>query len=149
VVAGLGVVVVGHGALRSTYQPVMASVRRGDSVTGGQALGTLEAVGSHCPPRACLHLGVRRGADYFDPLLLLGSHEVRLKPFAGMATTDLLGSGGAGTGTSSRRGAPASRAAPRPAADVAGTAALATAAALATTAAHRRRRHSRTPHARG
>jgi peptidase M23-like protein len=151
VIAGRGVVVVGHGALRSTYQPVLASVRPGESVTAGDVLGTLVAVGSHCLPRVCLHLGVRRGADYLDPLSLLGSSEVRLKPLVGAAaTSDAVGSVGTATRTTSRSGAPVGRTAPQPVADVAGTAGLAITAALATVAAERlRRRRSRSRHARG
>ncbi len=79
VIAGRGVVVVDHGELRSTYQPVLAAVHNGDRVAPGEVIGTLEAVGSHCAPDACLHLGVRRGAAYLDPLSLLGPLEVRLK----------------------------------------------------------------------
>jgi murein DD-endopeptidase MepM/ murein hydrolase activator NlpD len=80
VLAGRGVVVVSHGALRSTYQPVSAAVRVGDDVQLGDRLGTLSAVGSHCLPDACLHLGVIRATTYVDPLSLLPDPAVRLKP---------------------------------------------------------------------
>jgi len=79
-VAGVGVVVVDHGAVRSTYQPVVPTVRRGETVESGRVLGTITSVGSHCLPAACLHLGARRGADYLDPLSLLGPTPVRLLP---------------------------------------------------------------------
>lgn len=79
-VAGIGVVVVDHGAVRSTYQPVVVAVRRGETVESGTVLGTITSVGSHCLPAACLHLGARRGADYLDPLSLLGPTPVRLLP---------------------------------------------------------------------
>jgi len=78
--AGRGVVVVRHGSLRSTYEPVSALVRVGEHVRAGQPLGTLQAIQSHCAPRTCLHLGIRRGEDYVDPLSLFGPLYVRLKP---------------------------------------------------------------------
>ena len=84
VLAGRGVVVVSHGRIRSTYEPVTAVVRRGDQVAGGQVIGLLQAVRSHCLPAACLHLGARIGEDYVDPESLLGFAEIRLKPLAGL-----------------------------------------------------------------
>jgi murein DD-endopeptidase MepM/ murein hydrolase activator NlpD len=83
VLAGRGVVVVTHGALRSTYEPVASGVQVGDSVGAGEQIGTLTTVGSHCAPQACLHLGVLHGADYVDPLSLLGPPVIRLKPMSG------------------------------------------------------------------
>ncbi len=68
------IVVVDHGQERSTYQPVAASVRVGDAVTGGQPIGTLLGAGSHCPGTACLHLGRKIGKDYLDPLALMSRH---------------------------------------------------------------------------
>lgn len=82
-IAGRGVVVVDHGSLRSTYEPVAPRVKRSESVAAGQVIATLAAVQSHCPPQACLHLGVRRGDDYIDPLTLLSPRPVRLKPLSG------------------------------------------------------------------
>lgn len=75
--AGRGVVVVEHGALRTTYEPVTARVRVGQVVGAGQLLGELGA--GHCAP-ACLHWGLLRGSTYLDPLLLLGPTRVRLLP---------------------------------------------------------------------
>jgi murein DD-endopeptidase MepM/ murein hydrolase activator NlpD len=80
VLAGRGVVVVRHGALRSTYEPVGASVAVGQDVAGGQPIGMLQAVGSHCLPDVCLHLGLLRGSEYLDPLSVLGPLDIRLKP---------------------------------------------------------------------
>lgn len=81
VLAGRGVVVVDHGTTRTTYEPVEAGVSAGDSVAAGDRLGRLEAVGSHCPPRACLHWGwIEGAATYLDPLRLLGAGPVRLLP---------------------------------------------------------------------
>jgi murein DD-endopeptidase MepM/ murein hydrolase activator NlpD len=78
--AGRGVVVVDHGALRSTYEPVTAAVHRGDVVEAGEVIGLLQTPYSHCAPAACLHLGLRRGSVYLDPLDVLGPRPVRLKP---------------------------------------------------------------------
>ena len=78
--AGRGVVVVDHGSTRTTYEPVAAAVSVGQSVVGGERIGSLELQGSHCFPRACLHWGWRRGATYLDPLLLVGGGPIRLLP---------------------------------------------------------------------
>jgi len=78
--AGRGVVVVTHGATRTTYEPVTASVTIGTPVATGSPIGTLEVVGSHCPPRACLHWGWIAGDSYLDPLRLVGLGPVRLLP---------------------------------------------------------------------
>ena len=78
--AGVGVVVVDHGATRTTYQPVRASVSLSRVVAAGATLGTLEQVGSHCAPRTCLHWGWIRGGAYLDPLRLVGVGPVRLLP---------------------------------------------------------------------
>ena len=83
-VAGRGVVSVdltgtGDPPLRTTYEPVRASVRKGDEVTAGQPLGTLEPAPSHCPA-TCLHWGLRRGKTYLDPLSLLPPWLLRSGP---------------------------------------------------------------------
>jgi murein DD-endopeptidase MepM/ murein hydrolase activator NlpD len=78
--AGRGVVVVDHGATRTTYEPVLATVPVGTAVAGGDPLGALELAGSHCFPRACLHWGWIRGETYLDPLRLVGAGPVRLLP---------------------------------------------------------------------
>lgn len=80
-IAGRGVVAVGHGSTRTTYEPVAATVRVGDEVPAGGSIGTLELVGSHCFPRACLHWGWLRGEVYLDPLRLVGAGPVRLLPW--------------------------------------------------------------------
>ncbi|MEU3525649.1 M23 family metallopeptidase [Streptomyces sp. NPDC038707] len=71
-VAGRGVVslAVGGTDLRTTYEPVRASVREGDEVAAGAVAGTLEA-GAHCGGAPCLHWGLLRGGTYLDPLSLL------------------------------------------------------------------------------
>ena len=74
-VAGKGVVSVeltgtGTPPLRTTYEPVRASVRQGDMVVAGQVVGTVEPAGSHCNG-GCVHWGLLRGETYLDPLSLL------------------------------------------------------------------------------
>ena len=80
VLAGRGVVVVAHGATRTTYEPVTATALVGDDVAQGAVIGRLELVGSHCFPRACLHWGWLAGETYLDPLRLVDAGPVRLLP---------------------------------------------------------------------
>ncbi|MFT4218413.1 MAG: peptidoglycan DD-metalloendopeptidase family protein [Micropruina sp.] len=79
VIAGRGVVTIVHGELRTTYEPVRASVRVGDQVAAGDPIGTVEA--GHCDG-GCLHFGLKRGDDYLDPL---GAVQVRLLPASAVA----------------------------------------------------------------
>jgi murein DD-endopeptidase MepM/ murein hydrolase activator NlpD len=83
-IAGIGIVSVTSGGLRTTYQPLRVTVRRGDVVAAGAVLGRLTLLGSHCPPAACLHWGLLSGSGsdsvYLDPLALLGLEQVRLYP---------------------------------------------------------------------
>ncbi len=82
--AGRGVVVVRHGARRTTYEPVAALVGRGEVIPAGAVIGRLELAGSHCLPVACLHWGLVEGKDhYLDPLTLVGAGPVRLLPLDG------------------------------------------------------------------
>jgi murein DD-endopeptidase MepM/ murein hydrolase activator NlpD len=86
-IAGVGVVVVDHGAVRTTYQPVDASEVRGAQVDAGDVLGTLEWYGTHCLPAACLHWGLLKGDRYLDPLTILGGpRPVRLLPLEAAPT---------------------------------------------------------------
>jgi len=78
--AGRGVVVVDHGATRTTYEPVTATVTVGTPVGAGSQIGGLGLAGSHCFPRACLHWGWIEGETYLDPLRLVGAGPVRLLP---------------------------------------------------------------------
>ncbi len=88
--AGRGVVVVVHGALRTTYEPVSATVAVGTQVGAGDRIGVL--VGGHlgCPVQACLHWGLRRGDAYLDPVALVDGGPVRLLPLAGPLPAALL-----------------------------------------------------------
>jgi murein DD-endopeptidase MepM/ murein hydrolase activator NlpD len=83
--AGRPLVSIAHpGGLRTSYEPVQPSVRVGQLVAAGAALGELAAGHSGCPVAACLHWGAMWGpasrADYVDPLGLLASTPIRLKP---------------------------------------------------------------------
>ena len=74
-VGGRGVVSVelsgtGEPPLRTTYGPVHATVRKGDEVTAGDTLGTLDPSPAHCPT-SCLHWGLLRAKTYLNPLSLL------------------------------------------------------------------------------
>lgn len=84
-VAGRPVISVVHAdGLTTTYEPVEATVVRGEHVQTGQVLGYLQAGHPGCSASACLHWGARRGAGreaaYVNPLGLLGLLRVRLKP---------------------------------------------------------------------
>jgi len=83
--AGRPVVSLAHpGGLRTSYEPVRANVRIGQRVTGGTVIGALLAGHGGCRTAACLHWGAMwgpaSGAHYVDPLALLASTPVRLKP---------------------------------------------------------------------
>lgn len=79
--AGRGVVTVTHGALRTTYEPVTASVAPGETVLAGDDIGRLDGGHARCAPATCLHWGLRRGEDYLDPLRLLRRGPSRLLPW--------------------------------------------------------------------
>lgn len=79
VVAGVPVVSVDHAdGIRTTYQPVHATVRAGEKVKEGETIGRMAApAGDH----AGLHWGARTGKDtYINPLSLLDAPQIRLKP---------------------------------------------------------------------
>lgn len=79
--AGRGVVVIDHGEVRTTYEPVAARVRVGQVVRAGAVIGRIATGTGHCGSGACLHLGLRRGPEYLDPTLLLGSARAVLVPW--------------------------------------------------------------------
>ena len=86
--AGRPLVSIAHpGGLRTTYEPVRPSVRVGQLVVAGAVLGELESGHDGCTAAACLHWGAMWGAasraEYVDPLGLLASTPVRLKPLRG------------------------------------------------------------------
>ncbi len=85
VVAGTPTVSVHHAdGVRTTYQPVHARVLRGDEVREGQVIG---ALGHPVDGFPGLHWGARRGAtDYLNPLSLLDTPAIRLKPTPQVST---------------------------------------------------------------
>jgi murein DD-endopeptidase MepM/ murein hydrolase activator NlpD len=83
--AGRPVVSLAHpGGLHTSYEPVRAAVRVGQPVTAQTVLGELVAGHPGCRAAACLHWGAMwgpaSGAHYVDPLGLLKSTPIRLKP---------------------------------------------------------------------
>ncbi len=85
ILAGRPLVSIAHaGGLHTSYEPVRATVRRGQVVAAGQLIGELVAGHPGCPVAACLHWGAMWGpaarAAYVDPLGLLGETPIRLKP---------------------------------------------------------------------
>ncbi|GHC85232.1 hypothetical protein GCM10010349_70710 [Streptomyces flavofungini] len=92
-VGGRGVVSVelsGTGAppLRTTYEPVRPTLKKGARVTTGTTLGTVESAARfHCPT-ACIHWGLLKADTYVNPLSLLppwllGHAPSRLLPLTG------------------------------------------------------------------
>lgn len=82
------VVSIAHpGGLRTSYEPVQPGVRAGQLVAAGSALGELVAGHPGCGAQACLHWGAMWGsasrAAYVDPLGLVVTTPVRLKPLGG------------------------------------------------------------------
>lgn len=82
-----GVVSIEHeGGLRTTYEPVTATVPAGTVVAAGTPIGTLVAGHPRCAPAGCLHWGARLpDGTYLDPMALLRPWAVRLWPWAGRA----------------------------------------------------------------
>lgn len=88
ILAGRPVVSLAHpGGLHTSYEPVRAAVRVGQPVTAQTVIGELAAGHLGCRAAACLHWGAMwgaaAGARYVDPLGLLKSTPVRLKPLHG------------------------------------------------------------------
>ena len=86
--AGRTLVSIAHpGGLRTTYEPVRPAVRAGQLVDAGSAIGALITGHAGCSAAACLHWGAMWGpaarADYVDPLGLVVTTPVRLKPLHG------------------------------------------------------------------
>lgn len=81
VIAGRSVLVVSHaGGLRSTFEPVVATVAVGTTVTRGDRVGAVTTAPGHCVPATCLHWGVLHGETYVDPLSLVQRARVVLLP---------------------------------------------------------------------
>lgn len=77
-VGGTPVVVIRHGPVRATYQPVDSPLAVGVTVTAGAVIGTVVAQGAHCVVD-CLHWGARLHERYIDPRLLSGRVTVVLR----------------------------------------------------------------------
>ena len=65
-------VVVSHGDIRTTLEPVTGSVPVGRGVAAGDVVGVLEAGHACGTGSSCLHWGLRRGEEYLDPLATVG-----------------------------------------------------------------------------
>lgn len=83
--AGRPVVSLAHpGGLRTSYEPVQATVRAGQRVDSSTPIGALRPGHPGCGAPACLHWGAMWGpasrADYVDPLGLLATTPIRLEP---------------------------------------------------------------------
>lgn len=76
-VGGRPVVTIDHGALRTTYEPVVATVPVGHTLVGGQEFGTV-GNGGHCEG-VCVHWGAIADETYIDPLWLLQGYVPVLK----------------------------------------------------------------------
>jgi murein DD-endopeptidase MepM/ murein hydrolase activator NlpD len=83
--AGRGVISIQHaGGLRTTYEPVTATVPAGATVVAGQQIGLLQPGHAGCAAAVCLHWGARLADQvYLDPMSLLTPWRVRLLPWAG------------------------------------------------------------------
>lgn len=85
-VARIPTLVIDHGGLRSSYQPVQSPLKVGQAVAAGSVIGvvvggTAAQVG-HCP-RTCLHFGVRNSSGYLDPVRLIRATSPVLLPVLG------------------------------------------------------------------
>lgn len=101
-VAQRPVVVVDHGATRTTYEPVVTTRKVGEAVAAGDPIGVLQP-GHTCPGGDCLHLGWLEGDRYRDPQDLFPGSGLRLLPADAAAAAaelaaqrDAGGSGGSG-----------------------------------------------------
>ncbi|WP_459611533.1 M23 family metallopeptidase [Corynebacterium urogenitale] len=83
VIAGTPVVSILHAdGVRTTYEPVIRSVTKGEQIRRGQVIGHLANTAT-LPDTARtdpgLSWGAKIGEQYLDPMTLLGSPRVRLK----------------------------------------------------------------------
>ncbi len=66
-----------NGGLRTTYMPIETTVKKGQVIKQGEAIGLLSNTGGFSSPLPHLHFGVKvepyrsNGKDYLDPLTLL------------------------------------------------------------------------------
>jgi murein DD-endopeptidase MepM/ murein hydrolase activator NlpD len=87
-VAGRGVIVVSHtgtnSGLRTTVEPVNASVVMGQHVAAGEPIGAVAETPGHCAPAVCVHWGLLRGDTYLDPLRVGAAVQARLLPLGAL-----------------------------------------------------------------
>lgn len=74
-VADKDVVVISHGWVRATYEPVRSHLQAGDRVRAGDVIGVTTSGQSHCSEQ-CVHWGLKYGQLYLDPRLLLKNHAI-------------------------------------------------------------------------
>jgi len=73
------------GGVISSYEPVVATVARGDAVTRGDVIGTV--LPGHCES-VCVHVGVRVDGEYVSPMTWFGGIPASvLLPTRGYSTT--------------------------------------------------------------
>lgn len=77
------VLTIDHGnGLLSSFEPVTASIAKGETVRGGQEVGRISTE-AHCPS-LCVHWGVRKDGEYVNPLLFVSDRRPSiLLPLAG------------------------------------------------------------------
>lgn len=79
-VGGAGVITIQHGnGLRSTYEPVIPTVHKGQTVVAGQFIGNVGFGHPSCGNQPCLHWGLISGDRYLDPRLLLAEIQSRVR----------------------------------------------------------------------
>lgn len=99
VIAGRGVVVVSHGEVRTTYEPVAGALPVGAVVQQGDRIGAVQRFAHHCA-LPCLHWGAIRGTEYVDPTSFVVVPPSRLLPVwddggrGGSASTEEQGASG-------------------------------------------------------
>ncbi len=89
IIAGKPTVSINHGIhprfgprpFRSTYEPVVSSLSRGDYISAGQFIGYTVLGNSHCS-MTCLHLGLKIDKDHYLNPTLLWVHSSSLVPSA-------------------------------------------------------------------
>ncbi len=129
-VAGRPLVVIAHAHnLRTTYEPVNPLVQVGEVVSGGQPIGIVAAQPWHCGWSVCLHWGLRQGARYLDPLVMLDAGPPRLLPLS-PAMPGSTASTAPSTASSATTGSSADVTHPLPAPVALGVAAVSAAASV-------------------
>lgn len=111
--AGRPLVSIAHpGGLRTSYEPVAPTVQAGRRVEVGTLVGHVQAGHDGCAAAACLHWGAMWGpasrADYVDPLGLVATTPIRLKPVSFSASARVCTRHATGVRTCTHARAPTS-----------------------------------------